>query len=182
MGYSVQLFATGDGPFYWELRTTGQISLNSVTAIYLDSTTGILTFSSRATEGWYPFTIYVENSVGYDVRDCVLIVSAMRIPPAFVEESHGYAFGTFNTAGFSTTIRAIGSDPIYYSLGLVSNPGTGMMFPYPSGLYIDQYTGVLTISDSNPAGQYYFIVRATNDAGSVEQICSLNVYSLATIH
>ena len=155
--YNAKLSASGSEPLFWELRPRKGEPIPSFLSI--NSSTGSLTATADGAVGTYYFAVYVENSVGYDLKDFEFVIKEKKFPPEF--EKASYIFWVNLGSGvFRTMIKATGSSPITYSL--VSQP---------SGISIDSSSGLLVIGTETPLGEYNFTIRATNEGGTATQSC-----------
>ena len=179
-GFSVQLNVSGSAPFYWELRSTANYPYYTYSDyVYINSSTGVLTFHESAPAGTYYFVVYVQNSEGSATMDCLLRVNPQETtpqisPPEFSQESHNYTFNITEGNGYGVTIRASGYPAVVYSLQpvLSSRINTNAI---PYGISIDAYSGYLSFEPDIPPGTYSFIIVASNEAGRVGQECTLVV-------
>ena len=167
-GLNVPVSATGSAPITWSLEASDKMQLPIF--IEINASTGVLTTTARAIQGTYYFVIKAANDVGADTRQCTLYVSEAKTAPAFIQEKHNYQFSVppMRREPTEVQINVTGSTPITYSLEQYKDA-------IPRGVSINTSTGVLTIGTSVATGEYHFNIKASNDAGSATQLCSLTV-------
>ena len=139
------------------------ITINGQPASVTINASGLIAIAGTVPVGGHDFTITATNDAGYDVQEFTLTV----IDPADAEEpeitSANYTSVVFGTGG-TFTVTATGTAPITFDLT-----------DAPTGVTINETTGVITIPGTVPVGEYTFTITATNAVGSDVQEFTLTV-------
>lgn len=143
-----------------------------VEGISIDSSTGVISWTSTVAPGSYDIFITATNKAGMAAASYKLIVnSSISAPTAFVY-SPGSSTVIKGTAG-SSGIPSInsGGSAVTYTI-------TGTL---PAGVTINSSTGEISWSNTVAAGTYALAVKAANAMGAATASYTLTINNTATV-
>jgi uncharacterized repeat protein (TIGR02543 family) len=144
-GGTIQIGASGTGPFTYTISGASGISINS--------STGTVTVDASIAPGSYNVTVTVTGAGG-SVQQGITITVTGSAPVFTSNNSISLAHGT---GGTFQTVATGNPTPTFSSVGSL-----------PPGVSINA-NGLITISATTPVGIHQFTITATNSAGTIPQ-------------
>ena len=131
-----------------------------------NSGTNKLDIAAGLAAGTYPVTLTATNSAGNATASFTLTVTATAVAPTITSAN---STTVVNGAGGTFQVVSSGTVPITYSLS-----GT-----VPTGVTINNTTGLISIASSTAVGVHSFTVTAANSVNSATQSFTLTVTAVA---
>lgn len=153
-----------------------QFTLNgtAVSGISLNSSTGVITWSSALGVGSYNIVVLATNSMGSCSGTYSLIVKGN----GQVTAPLGFSYSPSSSTIVSGTIGASVAPQINNGGGTINYALNGTI---PAGISIHATTGIISWSNSVATGNYTLNVTATNSVGSTSTSYGLTVSASATV-
>jgi len=170
-GFQTEYTLTGTEPIMVAVAAKNARG-GAVLGFTVDTSGRLVSAPNNLAAGTYTVTATAKNSAGESSASFTLTVERTGTAPAFVKETHNYAF-IFNVSTDTVKdyqIKATGSAPITYSLEASGSHAL------PAFISINPNTGVVKVTAGfSELGTHYFTIRAVNDFGSATQGCTLTV-------